>query len=81
MPSPDFFRRFHNLIWTLIFVGIVVATVGFAVRYAAPDAFPFLVGGGALMVAAGVVLIYLRSRMPPTPPDGSEPRPARDGGR
>jgi multidrug transporter EmrE-like cation transporter len=81
MYSTEFFRRLHNLIWLLIFVGIAVVSVGFAVRDAAANAFPFLVGAGALMVAAGAVLIYLRSRMPPTPPDGSEPRPARDGGR
>lgn len=78
-PSPDSLRRLHNLIWTLIYAGIVAIAAGFAVRDAAPGAFPLLAAGGAVAILAGAVLVYLRSRMPAAPPERPVPPPARDG--
>ena len=54
--------RFGKLIWALIYAGMFAIGIGFALQRTggAGDVVAFIVGGVA--IAAGVVMIWLRSR-------------------
>jgi hypothetical protein len=52
----------ERLIWILIYGGLLVAGLGWAVGSQAPTARVLLVVGGGAAVAVGVVLIWVRSR-------------------
>ena len=57
-------HRIGNLIWPLIFGGLFVVGLGIALeRSGASYGWSFIVGG-ALAIAAGCVLVWVRSRMP-----------------
>ena len=55
--------RLHALIWVLIYGGLITLVLGvFTRRSAGPLGWSLMVAG-ALVAAAGVVLIYVRSRL------------------
>ncbi len=55
--------RLHNIIWTLIFGGLLTAILGIFVGKS-DDAFGWtMVVGGGVLVAVGAILIYVRSKM------------------
>ena len=59
-------ERLGTLIWALIFGGLIVVGVGIALeRSGQTYGWMFLVGG-ATAIAAGCVLLWVRSRMPET---------------
>jgi hypothetical protein len=56
-------RHIETLTWALIYGGLFAICLGW---FAAPTRGPWgelLIGGGVIAAAAGVVLIYVRSRM------------------
>ncbi len=60
--NPLHFKRLHNLIWTLIYGGLLCVVVSlFVVRTDEPLAIAMAVIG-ALVAGAGVVLIFIRSK-------------------
>jgi vacuolar-type H+-ATPase subunit I/STV1 len=54
--------RLDTLIWTLIYGGLVVLVVGFALRGSAPGIGAVAIALGSVLAFAGVVLIVVRSR-------------------
>lgn len=55
--------RLHQLIWALIYAGLLTLVLGLFVR-PGNDALGWsMVAGGAALAAIGAVLIYVRSRM------------------
>lgn len=74
MPTnPDRIQRLHQLIWALIYLGLFGMIIGVVIRQAAPLAGPALIVLGVLAAAAGVALIYLRSRLNEQTDDASPP--------
>ncbi|MBI2770794.1 MAG: hypothetical protein HYX47_14300 [Burkholderiales bacterium] len=65
MTSPRTISRIQSLIWVLIYGGLLCAVLGFATRPSAPATGWSMMVVGALVTAAGVVLIWVRSRMAP----------------
>ena len=61
-PKP--YARLHNLIWTLIYSGLLSVAIGLATRRTDAELGCWLMSGGAVLVAAGVVLVWVRSRLP-----------------
>jgi hypothetical protein len=55
--------RLDVLVWTLVYGGLLVVGVGVALGRNRAGYGWGVAGGGALLVAAGVVLIWLRSRL------------------
>lgn len=56
-------QRIQKLIWVLIYLGLLGVILGVVMRDAAPVAGVALIGLGLVAVVAGIVLIYVRSRM------------------
>ncbi len=64
MPSSiERIQRLQKLIWVLIYLGLFALIIGVVIRGAAPVAGPLLIVTGLIAAVAGVVLIYVRSRM------------------
>jgi len=61
--------RIDKLVWTLVFGGLLVLGPGVALQRAGESWGWLVIVAGALAVAVGIVLIWVRSRMP----DPSEP--------
>ena len=61
--------RYDQIVWILIFGGLIALGPGFALLRAGESWGWLVVGAGGTAAAVGVVLVYLRSRMP----DPSEP--------
>ena len=58
-------RRLGTLIWTLIYGGLFAVGLGIALaRNGDEAAGTSLIAAGAIAIAAGVVLIWVRSRLP-----------------
>lgn len=55
--------RLHTLIWTLIYGGLLTLVLGLSVQRSDDPIGWSMVVAGALVAAAGCVLIYVRSRM------------------
>ncbi len=73
MASPLALARLHRLIWVLIYGGLLGITTGIATRRTDDGLGLVVLGIGAAMVAGGIVLIVLRSKLkadgaPPAPP-------------
>jgi len=54
--------RLDTLIWSLIYGGLVVLVMGFALRRSAPGIGAATIALGGVLALAGVVLIVVRSR-------------------
>ena len=65
MPMTRLKERLDVLIWVLIFGGLFAVVLGFASRSGAPATGWTLMVFGACVAAAGVVLIWVRSRLGP----------------
>jgi hypothetical protein len=61
--------RIDKLVWTLVFGGLLVLGPGVALQRAGESWGWLVIVAGALAVAVGIVLIWVRSRIP----DPSEP--------
>ncbi len=56
-------RRIGALIWALIYGGLFVVGIGFALQGAGESYGWVLAACGAVAIAAGCVLVWVRSRM------------------
>ncbi len=56
--------RLHLLIWALIYGGLLVGAVGIALQRAGAGYGWAIVACSALAVIVGVVLVWVRSRLP-----------------
>ncbi|MEP6791971.1 MAG: hypothetical protein ABI907_11390 [Ramlibacter sp.] len=65
MSSLLAIARVQKLIWVLIYGGLFCAVLGYATRPTAPATGWSMMVIGACITAAGVVLIWVRSRMAP----------------
>jgi ABC-type sulfate transport system permease component len=64
-------QRIESVIWPLIFGGMFVGALGFSLQRER-DAFGWtLVVAGACAIVAGIVFIWVRSRLPAGPPSPS----------
>ncbi|QHI96538.1 hypothetical protein GT347_00105 [Xylophilus rhododendri] len=63
MATPSTIARIERLIWILIYVGVLAAVLGIAVRDARAGTGIALMVLGGVMAAAGVVLIFVRARL------------------
>lgn len=61
--SPRAIQRLHNLIWTLIFVGLFMLVVGLATFDESAALGHTLAWSGGVLAAIGTVLIWVRSRI------------------
>ena len=72
MATPRALARLDNLIWTLIFGGLFTLVLGIASHDETAIGGWSLSVLGSLAAAAGVVLIYVRSRLRETPEPGAQ---------
>ena len=56
-------RVVERLIWVFVYAGMFAVAVGVAVRAGVGGLDWVLIGGGALSVLVGALLLWLRSRM------------------
>lgn len=68
MPSARALKRLDALVWALIFGGLFVLVLGLASHDTTAIAGWSLTALGGIAAAAGIVLIFVRSRLPETPP-------------
>jgi hypothetical protein len=57
-------RRIGTLIWALVYGGLFVLAIGIALDRADRSYGIVAIVAGALAIAAGIVLLWVRSRMP-----------------
>ena len=57
-------RRIGTLIWVLIFGGLFVVGMGIALERSGESYAWNIIGAGLVAIAAGCVLVWVRSRMP-----------------
>ncbi len=62
-PTDPSVARLHNVIWTLIFGGLLTLVLGIFVGKADNAIGWIMVAAGSVMAAVGCVLIYVRSRI------------------
>jgi vacuolar-type H+-ATPase subunit I/STV1 len=55
--------RMERLIWTLIYGGLIAVVLGYFLETSQEQNGSELLAGGGMAVAAGVILIWVRSRM------------------
>ncbi len=63
MVSTTAIKRIQQLIWVLIYGGLLTVVLGFSVSRTDDVMGWSLVSGGALVALVGAVLIYVRSRL------------------
>jgi len=63
MATPRAIERLHKLIWALIYSGLFTALIGLVSRREDPVTGWTLLVVGSCLVAAGVILIWVRSRL------------------
>lgn len=61
MASAKTLKRIQNLVWILIYGGLLSLLLGVFTRRTASDLGWTLMGGGSVSAAVGAVLIYVRS--------------------
>jgi hypothetical protein len=66
MPSAKAIAWIERLIWILIYIGLFAVVLGLATLSRSPAAGWSLVAVGSLLVAGGVVLVWVRSRLNPS---------------
>ncbi len=65
MTAPQTLQRMHQLIWALIYGGLITLVLGIATA-PADEPLGWVLGlTGGVLAAVGVVLIGVRSRMQP----------------
>ena len=57
-------RRIGTLIWVLIYGGLFGVGLGIALERSGESCGWTLIGAGMIAIAAGCVLVWIRSRMP-----------------
>jgi hypothetical protein len=68
MTSPQSLKRLQTLIWVLVYGGLLTLVLGLATyRFDEPTGIVLIVVGG-ILAAVGFALIYVRSRLTPSPP-------------
>jgi hypothetical protein len=68
MATPRNLKRLQNLVWILIYGGLLTLVFGLAVGRSEETVLGHsLVVGGAIVAAVGVVLIFVRARLKPSP--------------
>ena len=72
MASARALARLDALVWTLIFGGLLLLILGIASHDEATIAGWSLSAVGGIAAAAGVVLVFVRSRLKETPPAGAQ---------
>ena len=72
MATPRALARLDALIWTLIFGGLFLLVLGIASHDETAIGGWSLSVLGTIATAAGVVLIYVRSRLQETPEPGAQ---------
>ena len=72
MATPRTLARIDNLVWTLIFGGLFLLVLGIASHDETAIGGWSLSVLGSLAAVAGVVLIYVRSRMREEPEPGAQ---------
>ena len=65
MASEKTIARIERMTWNLIFVGLFAIVLGLASMASSPGAAWALIVVGGVLTVAGVVLIWVRSRMSP----------------
>lgn len=63
MASPERLQRLHNLIWVLIYGGLLTLVLGLATERTDDTVGWTLAVVGGVVAAAGVVLIGVRARL------------------
>jgi len=63
MPTQHQLDWLHRVIWILIYGGLLVLITGIALQRSDPVLGEPIAWGGAVLVAVGAALIYLRSRL------------------
>jgi uncharacterized membrane protein YeaQ/YmgE (transglycosylase-associated protein family) len=66
-PADPKMARLHNIIWTLIFGGLLTFILGIFVERTDNSIGWIMVCAGGVLTAIGAVLIYVRSTMNTTP--------------
>lgn len=61
--SADKLRRTEARVWILIYAGLITLAMGLAIRRTEDVAGAWLAVFGGVLIAAGLVLIWWRSRM------------------
>ena len=56
-------KKIETLVWLLIYSGMLIAALGLFLRASEPIAGRVLIVAGLVDAAAGVLLLWLRSRM------------------
>ena len=64
MTTPKPYARLHNLIWALIYLGLLTLGLGLATQRSDDTLGTTLALVGGVTAAVGVGLIYVRSRLP-----------------
>lgn len=64
-------RRLDALIWVLVYGGLLALVLGLSVGTLGDSSSGWLVAGGALATALGVLLFIVRARLPAEPEDAS----------
>ncbi|HEX7890719.1 MAG TPA: hypothetical protein VF522_15265 [Ramlibacter sp.] len=75
MPSARALKRYDNLVWALIFGGLLVLVLGIASHDEAAIAGWSLTVVGGMAAVAGIVMIFVRSRMRETPEADAQSKP------
>lgn len=63
-PPAKPYARLHHLIWTLIYGGLLGVMIGLSARRTDDVLGGWLLSAGGAAVALGLVLIWVRSRLP-----------------
>ncbi|MDB5847026.1 MAG: hypothetical protein JWP29_778 [Rhodoferax sp.] len=72
MASAKNIQRLQNLIWVLVYGGLLTLVLGVFTRRTDDGLGWRMVIGGGLVAAVGAVLIYVRSRIKLTQPSGPQ---------
>ncbi len=64
-------QRIESFTWPLIFGGMFLASLGYSLQRERDALGWTLVAVGAIAIVAGIVLVWLRSRLPDGPPSPS----------
>jgi hypothetical protein len=67
MATPEKLKRLQNLIWILLYVGLLTMVLGLATRQYDDALGTCLAVGGGTAAFIGFVLIFVRARLKPGP--------------